>query len=79
MIVMHENDHHSNLYLEDDGCEGPISLQSLRRGNASLGTAPQLLHGLAHHPPEPVCHQGGRKVASVQRLGRAQGRDSAFT
>lgn len=67
-----------NPYLEDDGGEGSVPLQSVRSGDASLGAASQLLYGLAHHRPEPVCHQGGREVASIQRLRRAQGGDGAF-
>lgn len=65
-------------YLEDDGGERSIPLQSLWGGNASLGAAPQLLHSLADHAPEPVRHQGGREVASVQRLRGVQGWDGAF-
>lgn len=67
------------LYLQDNSSEGSVSLQAVWGGDASLGAAPQLLYSLAHDPPEPVRHQGGREVASIQRLRGAQGGDGAFT
>lgn len=67
------------LYLQDNSSEGSVSLQAVRGGDASLGAAPQLLYSLAHDSPEPVRHQGGREVASIQRLRGAQGGDGAFT
>lgn len=70
---------HFNLYLENDGSKRPVPLQAVRGRNASLRASPQLLHSLAHHPPEPVYHQAGREVASIQRLRRAQRGDGAFT
>lgn len=66
------------VYLKDYGGEGSVSLQSIRSGNPSLGAASQLLHRLADHPPEPVCHQSGRKVTSLQSLRRVQWRDGTF-
>lgn len=67
------------MYLEDDSGKRSIPLQSIRGRNASLGAAPQLLHSLAHHPPEPVYHQAGREVTPIQRLRRAQRGDRALT
>lgn len=66
------------VYLQDYGGQGSVSLQPIRSGNPPLGAASQFLHGLAHHPPEPACHQGGGKVTPVQSLRRPQGWDGAF-
>lgn len=65
-------------YLEDDSSQGSVPLQPVWGRNSSLGATPQLLHSLTHHSPEPVCHQGGWEVTSIQRLRRTQGRDGAF-